>query len=282
MSDSLGLLDTDMLFYVRDPDPQVRTFAVDFVRRLRLVGTSSFAKLEFKRNWIADLAYLHALLRKSRSLAAVLLHISRNLPLHHSRKLTRVLDHIARFKAMVEASDDVAGEVERMLGYIENAVECEWERLDLYDFVADGTGCVRAREAPRTTPGGALDVTVPRCRRDRIHCTIHRHFEKHREAFGRLRERLRNLGDEGMTPQLRAFLPVLDKADQEPEYLCDDKVCRKIGDALIASDCLEGTPPPSLVSSNRSEYEVVCAALGVNYVYFPRRTGSPVSEEEAE
>lgn len=257
-----------MLFFLRDPDPDVRTRADAFVGDLRLVGTSSYARLEFKRSWMLDLVYLHSLLRRYGEIGKTLLHINRKLTadVRTQRKLRRTLDHVARFVGSAEQSPDGI-DVDVVLAHIENAIQSEWTRFELLDFIVDGTSCVRAREAPVVKTDGSIDVAVSRCRRDRIHCQVHRHYEKNREAFGRLRANLREIQEPG-TVQLKRFLEVLDRAEDDPESLCDDSVCRKIGDPLIASDCLSGEPKPSLVSSNRAEYDLVCDALGVDFLPF--------------
>jgi hypothetical protein len=181
--DAALFLDTTAHFNRQSTRQEVREEIDRLISSVRITGTSTYSRLEFKRSFVQDLAYLHGKLRQFRSLRAAFGHLSRLQPRQH-RKLSRVLAHLERFY-----QDAPGGEretVEAILLAIEaNALTVmEWFDESV-DYVADGTGCVRSKEIPRLIRGH-LDVAVRSCRVEDVRCRIHRFFVENRPTFGRI------------------------------------------------------------------------------------------------
>lgn len=263
------------------PDPQVRDFFLDTTAQFnrhsldqavkqeieallataRISGSSTYARLEFKLSFLRDLAYLHGKMRQFRSLPAVLAHLAR-LPTPHDRKLRRTLMHLARFWQNVPGGDDAT--IDAILLSIEHSVITCWSWFDeSVDYLADGTGCVRSKEPPRIARSGHLEVILNQCRPERIRCRIHRFFQENRALFEGIVSEIEKLPEGERSNEMKSIQRITREASANATVLCDDRVCRKIGDALIGID---GRGFPAIVSSNRKEYEAICNALATRLV----------------
>lgn len=255
--DAALFLDTTAQFNRQSTRQEVREEVDRLISSVRITGTSTYSRLEFKRSFVQDLAYLHGKLRQFGSLRALFSHLSRLQQQQH-RKLSRVLAHLGRFY-----QDFPGGEretVEAILLVIEaNALTVmEWFDESV-DYVTDGTGCVRSKDPPRLVRGH-LDVTVKICRVADVRCRIHRFFEENRAAFERIAVEIDKLPDADNSNELRAARGIIRQALTDPVMLCNDRVCRRLGDALIGVD---GKGFPSIASSNVREFRVICEALGL-------------------
>ena len=256
-NDAALFLDTTAHFNRQSTRQEVREEIERLVSSVQITGTSTYSRLEFKRSFVQDLAYLHGKLREFGSLGAVFDHLSRLQPQQH-RKLSRVLVHLGKFYQHAPGGERET--VEAILLAIEaNALTVmEWFDEGV-DYVADGTGCVRSKDVPRLIRGH-LDVAVKNCRVEDVRCRIHRFFEENRLAFGRITAEIDSLQDVDRTEELVATRQIIRQALINPGMLCDDRVCRRLGDALIAVDS-KGFP--SIASSNLREFRVLCAALRI-------------------
>lgn len=150
-------LDTTAQFNRQSTRREIREEIEQLISSVQITGTSTYARLEFKRSYIQDLAYLHGKLRQFGSLRAVFGHLARLHPRQH-RKLSRVLVHLERFYQDVPGGEREA--VDAILLCIEANTLTALEWFDeSVDYVEDGTGCVRSKDAPRLVRDH-LDVTV--------------------------------------------------------------------------------------------------------------------------
>ncbi|MHB2021706.1 MAG: hypothetical protein ACYCW6_32670 [Candidatus Xenobia bacterium] len=198
-------------------------------------------------------------------------HILKKLGRHQflQRQLNRSLTHLARFistlpGASAASAEDVA---ELALDFIEEAIESSFESCLRFDFVKDGTGCIRAQEPPKVH-NRKIDVSIKHCTPDRIKCTIHNFFVSSRDKFLQTRQLIDSLPEDELTTQLQNFSKIISDAEQDPRILSDDRVCANLGDALIVVDGSTGNPVPEMVSSNASEHQVVCKAIGSRFVHY--------------
>lgn len=287
MSHRIGFVDTDIQIFRRHPDPRLKNAAETAIKSYDLVGTSTYAKLEFKRNHLRDLAYLWNKLRKVSGLAELYPKLSK-LTFRQKRKLGRILDGLGRITKKVEDRGIRLTEAERiecMLTELENIIEIDWERFDhrsQIDYLVDGTGCVRAQEPPKIASGERMEVSIPQCRRDRILCRVHDFFIENRSDFEAVRDAITSLESEQserLTAELSRFKLHIETARTDSTHLCDDRICAKLGDVLIAVDGKAGNPQPcpELLSSNQAEYGIVCPAINMPYNTFvkPRENQSP-------
>lgn len=253
-------LDTSAQFNRHSLDKESRQEIEGLLNSSRITGSSTYARLEFKMSFLRDLAYLHGKLRQLESIPHVLSHLSK-LPPPHDRKLRRTLDHLARFWQNIPGDD--TARMDAIILCIEQQVLSIWRWFDdSVDYLADGTGCVRSRESPRFHRGH-LEVILKNCRRDQIRCRIHRFFTENRELFEKMASKIDSLAYEERTKELIRLQQVTDQASADATILCDDRICRKIGDALIGVD---GKEFPSIVSSNAKEFRVISEAVGNNFI----------------
>jgi hypothetical protein len=134
-----------------------------------------------------------------------------------------------------------------------------WDWFDeSVDYLADGTGCVRSREGPRLVRGH-LEVIQKACRPSQIRCRIHRFFTENQTAFERIASEIDAVPEADKTNELKAIHRIAFQAVADPTMLCDDRNCRRFGDALIGVD---GKGFPVIASSNVKEFTVICRALG--------------------
>lgn len=95
-------------------------------------------------------------------------------------------------------------------------------------------------------------------------------FQEKRGCFIAIRDGIRKLEAERLTPELNRFEKMITELQENPTRLCDDTVCRKLGDALLAGACKQGNPAPGLVSSNFREYSALCDSLEVIFHRYGR------------
>jgi len=256
-------LDTSAQFSRHSLDPQTRSRIEALLGSARITGSSTYSRLEFKLSFLRDLAYLHGKLRQFRSIPEVFVHLAK-LPPPHDRKLRRTLNHLARFWQTVPGGDEAI--IDAILLSIEENVLSYWDWFDeSVDHLADGTGCVRSTEPPRLHRGH-VDVTLNSCRPARIRCRIHKFFEENRQVFQGIVAVIEQLPEAERSKELKSVQRLTAEASNDPRVLCDDRVCRRIGDALIGVD---GKGFPAIVSSNATEFAVICRALGNNLIQIP-------------
>lgn len=253
-------LDTTAQFNRHSRDAHSKQEIEELLSSARITGSSTYARLEFKMSFLQDLAYLHGKLRTFRSIPDVLTHLARLHPAQ-GRKLRRTLNHLARFWQNIPGDD--RARIDAVLLSIEQQTFTIWNWFDQsVDYLADGTGCIRSTEAPRLHRGH-LEVILRRCSPDRIRCRIHKFFQENRDSFQGMASYIGSLADDEKSAELRSLEQITAQASSDPTVLCDDRVCRKIGDALIGTD---GKPFPEIVSSNVREFNVICSVLGKRLV----------------
>jgi hypothetical protein len=249
-------LDTSAQFNRQSLDGEVRQEIEELVGAARITASSTYSKLEFKLSFLQDLAYLHGKLRRFRSIPAVYAELSRLPSPYHDRKLRRTLAHLARFHQDLPGGD--AARVDAMLLSIEAAASALWDWFDeSVDYLTDGTGCVRSKEGPRFTRGH-VDVTHKECRPSEIRCRIHRFFTENESSFGKIAVGIDALPDEEKTRELTVIREIIGRAVADPTVLCDNRRCRRLGDAIIGVD---GKGFPAIASSNLREFTIICKAL---------------------
>jgi len=212
-------------------------------QRLKEFGfksTSSYAKLEFKRAWLQRLLYLYAASQNIDRLDELIGYINHNLGAHpmHQRRLNTCLQAIESFLSKINESLSPAAQLTRLQSHIRNAILSAylwWDSSITHEY--NGTGCARAAEQPIELSVGKIDVSIPRCRRDNIKCSIHQFFEKNKEHFNAIKLKIEarvNIASK----ELQETQKIIEAAESNPEYLCDDRNCSKLGDVLIAVDGL--------------------------------------------
>lgn len=224
-------------------------------------STSSYAKFEFKCAWLRDLAYLYSCSQKVDRLEELLGYVNDKLNAHPANRcrVSRCLQGIESFLSKVPGEIPYAASIIRLRSHIRNAIlgaYAWWESSITHEY--NGTGCVRADEQPTELPGGKIDVSVPRCSRNNVKCTIHQFFERNKQHFITIGLAIKELGNNA-SEELQQAGKIIEDAQKNPEGLCDDGICRRLGDVLIAVD---GLNMDCFAANNDKEWVVLAEVLG--------------------
>lgn len=226
-------------------------------------GSSTYARKEFKRAWLQDLALLNRLAKDSADIGELLRRIETSVGLPAARRRrSRCVSAISAFlSAQSTGSADLPLHVlmTRFRAHIREAVLggfLAFERCITH--LHDGTGCVRSAERPSLAPDGSLDVVVRQCKRTSIKCTVHQFFMANREAFAKIEKHIRSLGDVASL-ELQKTAGTIRIAETDPQHLCASENCSAMSDALIAVD---GLKMDDFAANNPREWTALASALG--------------------
>jgi len=221
-----------------EPRPEVIRKAVSgFTFR----AASTYSRLEAKRSWIQRLAYIHTESKHVATIPQLLDRINSKLGsnLHHHRKLTTAVEAISACMAKLKGNLSDKAQMERLRYVVVDAIlslNTWWDRSVHHEF--DGSKCIRARERPTfDTRSETVKAGVARCLPSKIQCDIHNFAVQNMVYFDKVIDAVNNARHEAeKSEELKAAAGVLAKAKEKPERLCDDNICRKVGDCLIAVD----------------------------------------------
>jgi hypothetical protein len=233
---------------------------VDFLKNFRFLSTSSYAKLEFKRAWLQRLAYLYSLSGQVGTIGELSGVLADRLGSHplHRRQLSTCLQAIEAFLLPTTGRISEAAQLTRMRAHLRGAVlnaYSWWEASVTHEY--NGTNCLRASERPRISGGTKLDVSIPKCQRGTIHCRILGFLQDNKEHLRAIKAEIDGLGSSA-SKELREAKAVLDAFENDPERVCQDNVCVKLGDVLVAID---GIDIESFAANNDKEWVPLARAL---------------------
>ncbi len=237
-------------------------------------STSSYAKLEFKRAWLQRLLYLYIASQNVDRLNELIGYINDKLGAHpiHQRRIHTCLQAIESFLSRIPGNISYQASLIRLQSYIRNAIlgaYLWWESSITHEY--NGTSCARSTEQPRQLSGGKIDVSIPRCRLDNIKCSIHQFFEKNKEHFNAIKLKIEarvNIASK----ELQETKKIIEAAESNPEYLCDDRNCSKLGDVLIAID---GLDMEYFAANNDKEWFLLSEVLGKPLINPVRESKTP-------
>lgn len=245
----------------RCKEPKKKKVVEEILKDFRFKSTSSYAKFEFKRAWLRDLAYLYKASREVESFGDIIAYVDDKLNAHlaNRRRVSRCLQAITAFlsRAKGDLSDEAA--VLRFQTYLINAMLGAypwWDSSVTHEY--NGTGCARASEPPTQRGGGNIDVYIPQCRPNRLNCTVHDFFEVNKDSFIALKSEIEKLGGKA-SKELQEAAVVIGQAEKKPESLCDERKCLKLADALIAID---GLAMDYFAANNDKEWVFLSEILG--------------------
>jgi len=233
---------------------------ISSLKSFRFLSTSTYAKLEFKRAWLQRLAYLYSLSERVRTtgeLAGVLADKLGSHPLHR-RQLSTCLQAIEAFLPPTNGKISEAAQLTRMRAHLRGAVlnaYSWWEASVTHEY--NGTGCIRASERPRMSGGGKLDVSIPKCHRNVVRCRILSFLQDNDDHLQAIKAEINRLGSNA-SEELRKAKAVLDAFEDDPEKVCQDDSCVRLGDILVAID---GVDIESFGANNDKEWVPLARAL---------------------
>ncbi|HET6251100.1 MAG TPA: hypothetical protein VFE47_25660 [Tepidisphaeraceae bacterium] len=236
-------------------------------------STSTYARFEFNRTLLRDLAYLYVRAQKARGLGDILGEINKAFTsrMASRNRLARCLEVIQHFLDIRPGNLTPDLELLRFrefLVYGMTQAHVAWGRSVHHEF--NGTQCARAEERPMRAANDNIIFSLPRCRPSKINCQIHHFYSSNSGRFKTLGDKIKALGD-GASAQMKRAAEVLNSAAENPKQLCDDRICAKIGDLLIAVD---GLDLPRYGANNDEDWRPISEALGkllVNPLRVPRR-----------
>lgn len=221
-------------------------------------STSTYARYEFARTLLRDLAYLYTIAAKARQIGDVLEEVKRSFGVSGGQKnrLLRCIEQISTFLGTRPQKMTVQEEVLRFREHVAFALlhgQRMWDRSVHHQF--DGTGCIRAKESPSRAPNEKVVLTLPNCRREKIQCRIHQFFQSRHLAF----QTIAQVAKSSASAQLQRAGQAIENAASDPVRLCDNRRCAEIGDAIIAID---GEQVPVLAANNDEDWGPIATALG--------------------
>lgn len=236
---------------------------------------STYAKLEFKRAWLQRLLYLYSASQNVNRLDELIGYINDRLGSHpiQRRRLNTCFQAIESFLSKINEALSPTAQVIRLRSHIRNAIigaYTWWDSSVTHEY--NGTGCARAAEQPTQLSGGKIDVSVPRCSRNNIKCTIHQFFEQNKRHFIVVRLAIKELGNNA-SEELQQAKEIIEDAEKNPDSLCDDGVCRRLGDVLIAVD---GLNMDCFAANNDKEWVILAEVLGKELIN-PVRDAKPAN-----
>jgi hypothetical protein len=239
-------------------------------------STSSYARKEFKKAWLQDLALVYKLTRNAAQIGDVYTAIDKSTWARR-RRLSRCLEAVDAFLSKHPTMAlDVA--VKRLRAHLGEAIMCaflKWERSVTHEY--KGTGCIRALERPSRATDGTIDVTVRECRRTKVQCSVHKFFREHEDAFDKIETEIVKCGAD-ISQELKKTAETIREARRNAEYLCDSKNCGAMSDALIAVD---GIATDHFAANNDKEWRTLAVALGKPLINPVKPFAVPESGSEA-
>jgi len=161
-------------------------------------SSSTFARKEYKRSWLQDLAYLHKLSKDAADLGDLIRLVERKLGMPvQSRRRKRCQSAIAAYISKQPGELPVSALMTRFRAHVAEAVLGGYMSFNRsVHHVFDGTGCVRGNEEPTLAANDTLDTTVRTCKSNSIRCTVHSFFESNRKEFDKIDAAIIAAGDD--------------------------------------------------------------------------------------
>jgi len=207
----------------------------------RFKSTSTYAKLEFKRAWLQRLAYIYSICYEVTRVDELLGYVDDKLGAHPklARKLTTCIQTIVAYLSKIQGRLTPEAQLLRFRSHVRKGIMgayawWDWSVTHQYH----GTECKRATEEPKMRPNGKIDVSIPRCLRDKTHCGVQIFFEENKQAFAKLKSAIEESG-QIMSDEIKAWKEVIEKAERDPLVLLDSKICSMLSDAIIAVDGID-------------------------------------------
>jgi len=231
------LVDTSLLIELQKADKKALPVR-EAVSHFRFKGASSYSKLEFKRAWVKEIAYIHERCRQPavRLIADVVDQVQQRLSSPHQRRRVQTcLQAIAAFLEVAKGALSDRAQLVRLRAFCKTRVlEAAIALREAITGEFKGTACVRAEEPPTEHSDGSLNVTIRHCSPDRIQCRVHTFFSKNEDHFAQLANEIDS--NPGASQELKTMRDHIRLAQREAIHLCDDKHCSKLADSIIAVD----------------------------------------------
>lgn len=237
----------------------------------------SYSRLEFKQLVIQNIALALNTLVTEESFFGALKRCGRYQRDRQTKFLLSIYawcGHAMPLQSEVRAGDDFDQLLlTKSVSFLRNALMHAWYRFDaVADGIVDGTGCQRAREAPRKTRTGSFDASIPegkcRSRQCRNVLFIQERLRLVKELCGQL-DALDAEG--GLTDELRDSFAILKAALRKGnlQSLYEYQKCRDVGDVWIHLESVANRIA-DFVTTNYKESNVLCPLLGLNPVIVTR------------
>jgi hypothetical protein len=195
-------------------------------------GTSSYTKVEYGNNILADAQYYLRKLRELKSVARLQEHIHHVLPPQHHGKRTWAFSLIQTLaKTEKERTRRADATLRRLLKQGTKPIKAHCDTL------ADGTRCHWGETGLRATRDGEYAWKTPNCKRSNKACNVDGFFVEHQDTFRSIKDEIDASDPDLLTDQLRQFSRVIGEALSDPSILLEyQRGCKLLADAIIAVD----------------------------------------------
>ena len=207
--------------------------------KYRFRGASSYSRVEFKRAWMRNAAYLMRTCEEAEAedVTDVIRSITNRLggnP-HQSRRLNTLIEMINAFLGKDDSQFRSKAALAKLRTYCRNIILSGWEqytRLVTGEF--RGTGCVRATEPVAVDRLSSPSVTIRRCSPTKKQCLIDDFFIANRACFARIADHVKAMPE--CSGELTRAKDTIISALRDPTTLLNDANCSKLADCIIAVD----------------------------------------------
>jgi hypothetical protein len=221
----------------RCKEPRLSQPVENLLKTYSFRSTSSYAKLEFKRSWIRDLAYLHEQciqLKDWRLVQSKVTSAFSNNP-QSGRRLNRCIQAINSFLATLPGNLSLEAANARFLAWLQESIMgwwTWWSRSVHHEF--NGTQCARAAEKPTQSQSGHINVVIQTCSPSKISCAVNTFFKDNYSKFDQIASHAES--NDSISEELKKSARVIRLAQVDPNSLCNNTECAKVGDAIISID----------------------------------------------
>lgn len=243
----------------------------EYLKLFKVTTSSSYARIEFLRAWIQRLVFLHGVLTDVSNLGeAMKLLESRLKNQQHLRQYKTRLQALFAVMETTKSSDLESRAAlvrvrknlqERIIGW-----NYWWQHSITHGY--DGTKCARATIRPKVRSNGDIDAAIPQCRRTSIHCCIDQFVTRNKSHLDSIANAVKS--DSASSSGLKKIAETIQSCVNDPQMACDDRICRRLGDAIIAID---SGGQATLAANNDTEWILLASVLG-------RKLDNPVREIE--
>jgi len=240
------------------------------IGEFRWRSTASHAKLEYGKNVLSVATYCYGRLQKCGNLEDLKFHILHRLvPERFHRKRVKW-----SFALLEKFSSSDPEATERALCSLRQILRTGTDFvLDLCDDpILDEVGCIWAEqrnlhEKMWKAPSG--------CGKARPGCRVVEFFRDNLPLFRKIRERILQLPPEKMTDELAEFADIIAKAESDPGYLRNHKVCLEgFADAIMS---VQSRSFRSFFTQDFGESSVLCSVIGQTLLYLEQDPHKPVT-----
>ena len=260
--DCITIFDTDMHIHSLDTDVAVASNADSLFNNNKPNAISSFSLVELKGNYIQCLVLLQKKISRSSNLKDAYSRIRNTGGRKPFLMLTQLINTINE-----EKLDYTSWEHSRnfLLTILDSQIEVAWITFSTKtDCILDDLHCSRALEEP-IEDEGKWSVAIPKCTSNNASCRINEFLHDRKDIIDYFINHYPSIENVRKTNELDKIYQALFHARKGDSFNWDKKICRSVGDLLIALQCVGYK---SIISSNYREHSVLSELFSYAFIRF--------------